>query len=227
MNSIEAMVKRRQANHVILCYAIAAGTISAITAIDPEPLTGTALMIFADTPLVTAVTFSMIVHLALIYNQKDLLKDGMIMVASLSAGLVLGALGAKILGRIVPVLGTVNNAIISFTLHYATGHVIIDFFEEERKITDLTLKYVTNNKAKYEEEGKKKGKEAFELSKKMSSSDKKELKRLTKEYRTTAKNMKNATENKDVDQSIKLSDELLRIGEEISQIYAKYGYSID
>lgn len=227
MNSIEAMVKRRQANHVILCYAIAASTISAITAINPEPLSGTALMIFADTPLVTAVTFSMIVHLALIYNQKDLLKDGMIMIASLSAGLVLGALGAKILGRIVPGLGTFNNAIISFTLHYATGHVIIDFFEEERKITDLTLEYVKKNKAKYEEEGKKKGKEAFALSKKMSPSDKKELKRLTKEYRTTAKNMKNATENKDVDQSIKLSDELLRLGEKISQIYAKYGYSID
>ncbi len=227
MNSIEAMNKRRQANHVIWCYAIAAGTISGIAAVDPEPLSGTALMIFADTPLVTAVTFSMIVHLALIYNQKNLLADGMIVIASLSGGLVLGALGAKILGRIIPVLGTINNAIISFTLHYATGHVIIDFFEEERKITDLTLEYVTKNKAKYENEGKKKGKEAIELSKKMSSADKKELKRLTKEYQTAAKNMKKATEKNDVDQSIKSSEELLRLGEKISQIYAKYGYSID
>lgn len=57
----------------------------------------------------------------------------MITVAALSAGLVLGALGAKILGRLVPVLGTLNNAIISFSLHYATGHVIIDFFEEGGK----------------------------------------------------------------------------------------------
>ena len=227
MNSIEAMSKRCQANHVIMCYAIAAGTISAITAIDPEPLSGTALMIFADTPLVTAITFSMIVHLALIYNQKDLLKDGMVMIAALSAGLVLGSLGAKILGRIVPGLGTINNAIISFSLHYATGHVIIDFFEEERKITDLTLEYVTKNKTKYEKEGKEKGKEAIELSKKMSPSDRKELKRLTKDYRTAAKNMRQATENNDVNQSIKLSDELLRLGEKISQIYAKYGYSID
>jgi len=221
------MSKRCQANHVIMRYAIAASTISGITAIDPEPLSGTALMIFADTPLVTMITFSMIVHLALIYNQKDLLKDGMIMIASLSTGLVLGSLGAKILGRIVPGLGTINNAIISFTLHYATGHVIIDYFEEERKLTDLTLEYVTENKAKYEKEGKEKGKEAIELSKKMSPSDRKELNRLTKDYRTAAKNMKNATENNDVNQSIKSSDELLRLGEKISQIYAKYGYSID
>lgn len=166
MSSIEAMSKRRQANHVIMCYAIAAGTISAFTAVDPEPLSGTALMIFADTPLVTLITFSMIVHLALIYNQKDLLEDGMITVAALSAGLVLGALGAKILGRLVPVLGTLNNAIISFSLHYATGHVIIDFFEEGRKISDLTLEYVKNNRGRYEEEGRKKGKEAIELSRK-------------------------------------------------------------
>ncbi len=151
----------------------------------------------------------------------------MITVAALSAGLVLGALGAKILGRLVPVLGTLNNAIISFSLHYATGHVIIDFFEEGRKISDLTLEYVKNNRGRYEEEGKKKGKEAIELSRKMSASDKQELKKLTKEYQATAKKMKKASDDNDINQSVKLSDRLLNLGEKTSQIYAEYGYSID
>lgn len=227
MTSIEAMTKRRQANQTILGYAIAAAAISGLTAIDPEPLSGTALMIFADTPLVTMVTISMIIHLALIYNQKDLLQDGLITIAALSAGLVFGALGAKILGRIVPGLGTVNNAIISFTLHYATGHAIIDFLEEERKISDLTLDYIKANKTKYEAEGRKKGKEAVEISKKMSSSDKKELKELSKQYRNLAKEMKKATDKNLADESIRLSQELMRIGDKISEIYKKYGYSID
>lgn len=151
----------------------------------------------------------------------------MITVAALSAGLVLGALGAKILGRLVLVLGTLNNAIISFSLHYATGHVIIDFFEEGRKISDLTLEYVKNNRGRYEEEGKKKGKEAIELSRKMSTSDKQELKKLTKEYQATAKKMKKASDDNDINQSVKLSDRLLNLGEKTSQIYAEYGYSID
>jgi len=108
-----------------------------------------------------------------------------------------------------------------------TGHVIIDFFEEGRKISDLTLEYVKNNRGRYEEEGKKKGKEAIELSRKMSASDKQELKKLTKEYQATAKKMKKASDDNDINQSVKLSDRLLNLGEKTSQIYAEYGYSID
>lgn len=226
MNSIEAMAKRSQASHLVLIYALAAATVSALTAFDPEPLSGTALVIFADTPLVTAITFSMIVHLVIVYNQKDLLADGFILIASLSAGLVLGALGAKLLGRMVPILGSFNNAIITFSLHYATGHVLIDYLEKERKITDVTLQYVKENKEKYEEEGRRKGKEAIEASKKMDHGDRQMLKELIKQYRTISEALKRASEKKLTDESVQLSERLLELGEKIGAIYARYGYSI-
>ena len=219
-DDLSKMLRARKVIHV---WGISAAVVSFICAIDPEPISGTALVIFADTPLVTLCTIGMIFTLAVIYEQGNVLKDGFLMIASIAAGMVLGALGAKILGRLVPFLGTFNNAIITYGLHYATGRAIIDFFSGGHKLADLKLKKLKEMAKKYKSEGKERGKQMVDVYKSMDASDRDDLKKLNKEFRELSKKAHEKQKENKFDEYATINDQMMSIGEKMNLIFVKYG----
>ena len=217
---------RKKANGIVFGYASIAAAIAFICAVDPEPLSGTLLEIFADTPLLTVVTFSMMVHLCLFYGDRDILRDGLLIIAGLSAGTVVGALGVRILARLIPIAGTVNNAIVTFALHYATGHVVIDFLEKGKSIRDLTLEELKRDSKKYEEEGKARGKKVVEVRLHgLTPEEKAELNQLDKSAKEITSQLHQELEKETPNQEVieKLQKELEDVTQKSNAIYEKHG----
>lgn len=220
---------RKNAMRIVKIYASIAATIAFFCALDPEPLSGTILVIFADTPLLTVITFAMIVHLCLYYGEKDILKDGIITVAAISFGTVVGSLGAMVLGGLIPVLKTANNAIITFGLHYATGRAIISCMENGIAIKSLSVSQLKDLTNKYRKEGEEYGKKLSEVQKKMSKEDISALKELNKEVSRLSSELKHelTKEDKDEQQIESLTKKINEHGERISLLYKKYGFDFD
>ena len=226
-NSLPEM--RKKAMRTVKTYAAIAATIAFLFALDPEPISGTFLIVFADTPLLTIVTFTMVVHLCFYYGQKNILTDGILTTAAISFGTVAGSLGAMILGGLIPGAKTINNAVVTYGLHYATGRAIISCLENGIDIKTLSVSKFRKMIKPYKKEGESLGKVVAEAQSKMSEEDKEKLKELNGEVKSLSKELsfEIKKETKDGDHIEELTKRIDAVGEEISKLYEKYGVPSD
>jgi uncharacterized protein (DUF697 family) len=144
------MDRRMRANIIIHTFAVAAATWSALTA--AIPVIGPGL---ADTAGLTAITIAMTYSLAALFGKK--LEEGaMWAFATVVLGTVFGFSLLKMATSLIPGVGSVANATITFGLHEAIGWGLYLIFEaglDPTKMSRAELKaYIQKGKEMATEE---------------------------------------------------------------------------